>query len=118
VKGHIKLKQTQTSLPEVMAAWAEFFARQETDETNNEIKGSARSMRAVYAVSLAVVSRAKSRHDSEPDNEEGSDDENDGPEKQPELETENPELQLGFCKAVVSESTATQLETTRIPLSW
>ena len=180
-KGHIKLKQTQTSLPEVIGAWAEFFTRPETDETNvqltvellknlrarvdevaffrkgknvvtfgflipgcsgysggweaiaasawwekktdfqvpsiedlrtnpeaqmrlinNEIKDSARSMRAVYAVSLAVVSRAKSRHDSESDNEEGSDDENDGPEKQPELVTENPELKLGFCKAVVS----------------
>jgi len=181
-KGHIKLKQTQTSLPEVVEAWAEFFGRQETDETNvklttelmknlrervdevaffkkgknvvtygflipgcsgysggwaaiatcdwwekntdthvpsledlrtnpeaqmrlinNEIQGSARSMRAIYAVSLAVVSRAKSRHDSESDNEEGgTDDDNDGPEKQPELQTENPELKLGFCKAVVS----------------
>ena len=110
--------KTNTEIPSIDELKSNHEAR--TTLINKEITDSARSLRAVFSLSTAVVHAHKGRNGSssnntEPGSEEDSDDENSGgsqaadPDPKPELETEIPELQLKLCKAVVARIKSTPM---------
>jgi hypothetical protein len=108
--------KTSTQIPSIDEIKSSHEAR--ITLINKEITDKARSLRAVFSVSTAVVWAHKGRpgsssSDTDSGSEDGSDEENSGgstaADPKPELETEIPELQLKLCKAVVARIETTPM---------